>query len=214
MKIVFNFNSRLRGASPLAALLRGAACAFAVALTLCAAPAARADGVYWSTRDLLADFFRSSARVTYQRVVLQGAFKARVEARLGYALARDTYNVFVATTDGHVDGYAIIDDENGQHLPITFAVKISPTGAVERQEIVAYREARGDEVRDERFRRQFQGKTTRDAIRPGEDVQVVSGATISSRAMAIGVKRALVLVEETMLRPQQISAASAPTARR
>ena len=132
----------------------------------------------------------------------------RVEARLGYTLPRDSYTIFIATTGEHVDGYAVIDDELGEHLPITFAVKLSPTGVVERQEIVAYREPRGDEVRDERFRRQFQGKSVRDGVRAGEDIVTIGGATISSRSMAVGVKRVLVLVDEALLRPLQISAAS------
>ena len=99
-----------------------------------------------------------------------------------------------------------IDEENGQHLPITFAVKLSPDGVVQRQEIVAYREARGDEVRDARFRNQFVGKSARDPLLPGDDIVAVSGATISSRAMAVGVKRALVLFEE-LLRPTQAAGA-------
>jgi Na+-translocating ferredoxin:NAD+ oxidoreductase RnfG subunit len=71
---------------------------------------------------------------------------------------------------------------------------------VQRQEIVIYREARGDEVRDEHFRRQFVGKSARDACEVEQDIVAVSGATISSRAMAVGVKRALVLFDE-LVRP-------------
>jgi hypothetical protein len=180
------------------------------ALLLGAAPA-RAERAFWSTRDLLADatFFRSSDRVTYLQIDVTPADRARIEARLGYRLARDRYTIFVASTDGHVDGYALFDEELGEHLPITFAVKVSPAGVVERQEVVAYREARGDEVRDERFKRQFVGKTSRNALRAGDDIAAVSGATISSRAMAVGVRRALILVEELVLKPKQAATTSA-----
>jgi hypothetical protein len=170
---------------------------------LAAAAPARADRVFWTPRDLLADAFRSSATVGYRVFDLTPEQRARVEARLGYRLPRARYTIFVAQSGEHVDGYALIDDEPGEHMPITFAVKISPDGVVERQEIVAYREARGDEVRDERFKRQFVGKTSRDPVRAGEDIAAVSGATISSRAMANGVRRALVLVDELLLRPKQ-----------
>lgn len=184
MKTVFNFT-------------------FVVAALMLAALPARADTIYWTTRGLLADptFFGASKRVDFRQFQLTAAERARIEARLGYRLPRERYTIFVATTGDRVDGYALFDDEPGQHLPITFAVKISPGGVVERQEIVAYREPRGDEVRDERFKRQFVGKTAADALCAGDDVQVVSGATISSRAMAVGVKRALVLVEELVLKP-------------
>jgi Na+-translocating ferredoxin:NAD+ oxidoreductase RnfG subunit len=182
-----------------------------VAIAL-AASAAHADTVYWTPRALLGDptFFGASQKVTYQQIDLSAADRARIETRLGYKLGKDRWTIFVATTGERVDGYAIFDEELGQHLPISFAVKISPAGVVQRQEIVAYREARGDEVRDEHFKQQFIGKTARDRLTAGDDIAVVSGATISSRAMAVGVRRALVLVEELVLRAQHATA----TARR
>ena len=73
---------------------------------------------------------------------------------------------------------------------------------------MVYRERYGDEVRDPRFRQQFVGKTAADPLRPGEEVVAVSGATISSRAMALGVRRCLVLFDELVLRPQRESAGS------
>jgi hypothetical protein len=171
---------------------------------------ARAQGVYFSTRDLLADFFRSSQNVTYQKVELAGDMRARVKTRLGYEPKKGSYTFFIAQSNGKVDGYAFIDDENGEHLPITFAVKLSPTGVVERQEIVEYCEARGDEVRDLSFRKQFVGKSVADPLCPDRDIAVVSGATISSRAMAVGVKRALVLFD-MFVRPGQLAARAVTT---
>jgi Na+-translocating ferredoxin:NAD+ oxidoreductase RnfG subunit len=167
---------------------------------------ARADQVYFSARDLLADFFRSSQNVTYKKVQLDGAEVQRLQQRLGYAPSKSSYTFYVATSGAHVDGYAFIDEEKGEHLPITFAVKLSPQGKVMRQEIVVYRESRGDEVRDERFRAQFVGKSASDAIDTEQDIQAVSGATISSRAMAVGVKRACVLFDELVKPPHVASA--------
>jgi hypothetical protein len=178
-----------------------------VALLLAVALPARADQVYFTARDLLTDFFRSSDRVTYKKVELGATDRQRLQRRLGYTPARSSYIFYVAISGGHVDGYAFLDDEKGEHLPITFAVKLSPEGKVMRQEIVVYREARGDEVRDERFRQQFVGKSARDAIETDLDIQAVSGATISSRAMAVGVKRAVVLFEE-LVRPAAGATAS------
>jgi electron transport complex protein RnfG len=195
MKIVFNFKIKI-------ALLG--------LLAISAVPsAARAEGVYFSTRDLLVDFFRQSRSVTYRKLEIGENERARLKRRLGYVPARTSYTLYVATTGDRVDGYAIIDEENGEHLPITFAVKLSPSGMVERQEVVAYREARGDEVRDLSFRHQFVGKSARDPISADRDIAAVSGATISSRAMAIGVKRAVVLFDE-LVRPTQVVSASRP----
>jgi H+/Na+-translocating ferredoxin:NAD+ oxidoreductase subunit G len=169
-----------------------------LAAALAAAAPARADQVYYSSRDLLSDFFHSSQQVTYKKVAVDGVDRQRISQRLGYTLPRDSYTFYIATSGSHVDGYALIDEEKGEHLPITFAVKLSPDGHVVRQEVVVYREARGDEVRDDRFRRQFVGKSARDALQVDQDIVAVSGATISSRAMAVGVKRAVVLFDELL----------------
>jgi hypothetical protein len=172
-----------------------AACALAL-FGLLAAGAARAESTFFTTRALLAEFFPKSERVTYRTFVLDPSLKTRLTQRLGYCPAKDRYTIYVATTQGKVDGYALVDDERGLHQPITFATRLSPRGAVERLEIMVYREPRGDEVRDSRFRKQFEGKTAQDPMRIGSDVDAVSGATVSSASMATGVRRAAILVEE------------------
>src|SRR6185295_2520647 len=136
--------------------------------------------------------------------------RTRLKERLGYAPPRGEYTFFVATSGNRIDGYALIDEENGEHLPITFAVKLSPSGIVERQEIVAYREPRVDDVRDDHFRRQFVGKCARDPIATDQDIVAVSGATISSRAMAVGARRAVVLFDE-LTRAGQLAVAQPVT---
>ena len=181
----------------------------AMLLGALAAPA-HAQSVYFSTRDLLADFFKKSQNVTYQTINIDAAERDKLTRLLGYAPQKSHYTFFVATTGAKVDGYALIDEQKGEHLPITFAVKLSPDGVVQRQEIVAYREPRGDEVRDARFRKQFVGKSARDAIVAGQDIVAVSGATISSRAMAVGVKRAVVLFDELVKPTRLVSAGGHP----
>jgi hypothetical protein len=182
----------------------------AVALLAAAAPAARAETTYFTTRALLSDFFPKSERVTFRTFVLDSSLKARLRQRLGYAPAKDRYTVFIATTHGRVDGYAVIDDEPGLHQPITFATRLSPRGVVERLEIVAYREPRGDEVRDPRFRQQFTGKTAQDPLQLNRDIDAVSGATVSSASMTVGVRRAVILVEELALGLSTLASAPAP----
>lgn len=168
---------------------RGLQLASFLAPLLLAAPAS-AEEVYWTPKALLASFFPASERVTYVRV---DARRAELAARLGYTPTKASYVVFVAKTGAHVDGFAVIDEELGQHEPITFGVKLSPSAAVERVEVLVYREAYGSEVREARFRRQFEGKVAGDSLRLGEDVVAISGATISAKALAAGVRRATTL---------------------
>src|SRR5437762_7106280 len=154
----------------------GSALALVLVVATVARPA-RADGAaprtettsYYTTRDVLAQFFPRSEHVGYRTFALDKSIRTRLSQRLGYAPARDKYTIFVATTHGQIDGYAVVDDEQGLHQPITFATRLSPRGIVERVEIMVYREPRGDEVRDPRFRKQFPGKPSQDPLRPGRD---------------------------------------------
>jgi hypothetical protein len=187
-----------------------------------AAPSARADAApktetsYYSTRTVLAEFFPNSEHVGFRTFAVDRTVRARLAQRLGYTPARDKYTIFVATTHGKIDGYAVVDDEQGLHQPITFATRLSPRGMVERVEIMVYREPRGDEVRDVRFRKQFQGKTSQDPLRLNRDIDAVSGATVSSASLAVGVRRATILVEELALGLSTLASgpAAAPTGER
>ncbi len=174
-----------------------------VTVLLCLSGAVRAD-VFYTPRTVLAAFFPSSKRVTYRQLALTPEVRQRLGVRLGAALPRESYTFYVAlggATGETVDGYALIDEASGQYMPITYAVKFSPKGEVERMEIMVYLEKYGSEVRDDRFRRQFVGKTLSAPLILGSDVVVVSGASISSRALVAGVRRSLFLLDELILHP-------------
>lgn len=172
-------------------------------LSLTPSPAS-ASATYFTTAGVLKEFFPNSERVTYRKIPLTREKREILTKRLGYQPKLSEYVVFVALTGDRVDGYAVIDDERGQHEPITFAVKFSPQGVVERQEVMVYREKYGEEIVDSRFRVQFVGKTGNDPLRAGRDIDVVTGATISSRSMAVGVRRAIALVEELVIKPEAV----------
>jgi Na+-translocating ferredoxin:NAD+ oxidoreductase RnfG subunit len=83
----------------------------------------------------------------------------------------------------------------GKEQPITFMVAVSPEGAVQAVEVLAYRESQGSEIRSKRFMRQFTGKTLAAPLKLGRDIDSISGASLSSRSTAYAVKKALALVD-------------------
>jgi len=149
---------------------------------------------YWEPDALVADAFPGADTHTVQ-LDLSPADQADLRRQLGRPVPKDAYSFIEADKDGHVEGYLLFDEQKGQHEPITFAVVLSPDAVVLRQEVVVYRERYGDGVANPRFRAQFIGKSSVDALKPGKDVDIVSGATISSVAMTVGVKRAIALTE-------------------
>jgi Na+-translocating ferredoxin:NAD+ oxidoreductase RnfG subunit len=153
---------------------------------------------YWEVGPVLKSFFPSSKRVSPKEVSLSDATAADIAKKLGVSTLKRDWKVYVAERDGQRDGFAIVDQEKGMHEPIDFAVRFSTGGVVERIEILEYREAYGDEVRGERFRAQFRGKTANDPITAGKDIDIVSGASISSRSVALGVKRDTLILQAAL----------------
>jgi hypothetical protein len=178
------------------------------AVAVCSAGGARATD-FFTPRALLSQHFHDSERVSYVRINLTSAQRAHVEARLGRALPKPSYTFFVAATRGQVDGYALFDEQVGQHEPISFVTFFDSEGRVTDVQVVAYREPYGDGIRGARFRKQFVGRSVSSQFRPGTDIDAVSGATISSRSMCIGVERATALFDETVAKPAAMAQATA-----
>jgi Na+-translocating ferredoxin:NAD+ oxidoreductase RnfG subunit len=155
--------------------------------------------VYYSVRGLLAEQFRQSQLVDFQRIQLSTDRRAELGRQLGQKLERGEYIFYVAHSGDQVDGYALFDREIGQHEYIDFATFFDGEGRVTRVEVVAYREPYGDGIRSKRFRSQFVGKEAASGFKPGHDIDVISGATLSARAMAKAVKRATLLLHDTVL---------------
>lgn len=104
--------------------------------------------------------------------------------------------VTVAERDGLVVGYAVAETVVSRSGPFTIRVVLSPEAVVKEVQITNYPGLRGGEVRRESFRRQFVGLGPADSLRVGRDVDAVTGATISSHAVARGVRRAVRLVRD------------------
>ncbi len=149
---------------------------------------------YFTPKEVLTKFFKRGdvdPHVTYKSFKLTDDEATDIAKRLGVnasALKRD-WSIYVGAREGQRVGYAVLDKEVGLHEYIDYGVRFGLSGAIEDVEIMAYRENYGDQVRQERYRRKFVGKTASDPIVAGRDIDIISGATYSSRSVALGVKR-------------------------
>ena len=99
--------------------------------------------------------------------------------------------VWKAEAGGRVAGFLVFDRVVGKHLFIDYVVALSPAGAVQRVEILEYRESYGGEIRSPSWLAQFVGKTSSSPLQVGADIRNISGATLSSMHVTEGVKRIL-----------------------
>lgn len=149
--------------------------------------------VFLSPTEAIKLIFQDSQEVYQEKKTLDADLQRKAQEILGYTVPETTLNFYVGKTNGKVDGYALIDHQVGKVMPITFITRINPEGKVEDVEIMVYRESHGGEVKSKRFLNQFKDKTWESPIQIQRDIVNISGATLSSRALTVGVKRALVL---------------------
>lgn len=120
---------------------------------------------------------------------------AALESRLGWRVPPGEVVFHRASRKGEDLGWAVVTEEKGRFKPITFMVHVGSDGRVAMVLVMVYRESRGDGVKRQRFLKQFRKKDAADPLRLNRDIRMVSGATLSSRALTAGVKRVLMQVE-------------------
>lgn len=149
--------------------------------------------VYLTPADALKLIFKDSQEVIKEDHPIGPEQRQQAQALLGYDLPKSQYTFYLGRSGGKVDGYAIVDEQIGKVQPITFVTRIEPDGKVSAVEIMVYRESHGGDVASKRFLNQFKQKSLNSELRLHGDIVNISGATLSSHALVVGVKRALTL---------------------
>lgn len=145
------------------------------------------ETVYLTKLEALKLAFPGIKKVKKKKVWLTDSQRDAISGILGepYDERRVTY--YIGVKDGAPVGYVTIGNEIGRSYPITFMVVINPDGTVKDVEIMVYREPHGWEVRFEPFMKQFFG---RDANDPFDNINNITGATLSVRSMTRGTRKA------------------------
>jgi len=141
--------------------------------------------VYLTVEQAQKEMFGDEA-LTPLPLVLSAAQIAAIERDSGVKVASPIVRVWKAPS-----GYFFADAVIGKHDLIEYAVGLDANGRVRGVEILEYREAYGGEVRNAAWRAQFDGKRHGDALRLGEDIQGISGATLSCQHLTDGIRRLL-----------------------
>lgn len=141
-----------------------------------------------------------AASVASEVKTLTPVQRETLQRKTALRFPESSYKFFVGRDkDGRPSGCAVIMNEIGKEEYITFIVGVGSKGDVSNVAVMEYRETRGEEVREQRFLRQFRGKKLDDPITVDRDIVNYTGATLSSHAIARGVKKALALVQEFYL---------------
>lgn len=129
-------------------------------------------------------------------ITLDGEVLAAVQDRLKRKDVETAHRLFIGLKGGAPMGYAVVTEEIGKYLPITFMVGVDTSGRCADVAVMVHREKIGTECSKRRYLDQIKGKTLADPIRRNRDLLTVSGATLSCDGVARGVRKALAVVHE------------------
>src|SRR5215510_10801484 len=129
--------------------------------------------------------------LTASPVKLAPAQRKAIEQASGVRVLHDEQQVWRVNGGG----WFIVDEVIGKHEFISYAVGLNADGSVKQIEVMDYRETYGYEIRNEKWRNQFVGKTSKSKLKLDDDIKNISGATLSSRHITDGVKRLLAFHE-------------------
>jgi Na+-translocating ferredoxin:NAD+ oxidoreductase RnfG subunit len=124
-------------------------------------------------------------------VKLTSTQRKAIEQASGVRVLRDEQQVWRVSGGG----WFIVDEVVGKHEFITYAAGLNADGSVKQIEIMDYRETYGGQIRDQKWRAQFVGKTGKSTLKLDSDIKNISGATLSCRHITDGVKRLLAFYE-------------------
>lgn len=111
------------------------------------------------------------------------------------SIKQKAFSAWLAEANGKTVGYFFVDNVIGKHEEITYAVGFSQDKKVLGVEIIEYRETHGFEVKEQGWRSQFVGKSASDKLKVGDDIQNISGATLSAIHVTEGVRKLAHLLE-------------------
>lgn len=152
--------------------------------------------VFLNEAQALNAIFGPDVTATRELKSLTDAQRKQLEQSSGLHFPESSYTFLPVAKHNQPAGYGLVVNEIGKSEPITFMVGMGADGKVVDVALMVFRESRGAEVKEQRFLRQFHGKRVGDPIQVDRDILNYTGATLSSKALARGVKRALLLLQQ------------------
>jgi len=162
---------------------------FILVLIVLLIPWAAASETYQEPVDFIDDVFKHSSP-NRASVWITRELSGPIESILGHPLAFRRVSYWE-----HGGRTAWILEEIGKEKPITTGIVID-NGRIERVKVLVFRESRGWEVRHTFFTDQFRQATLEPDLRLDRQIDGISGATLSVRALKKQARVALFLSQQ------------------
>jgi Na+-translocating ferredoxin:NAD+ oxidoreductase RnfG subunit len=135
-----------------------------------------------------------------QAVMLSPEQIKTLAAMAGTPVNPSQWHVFAAKSGETLLGYVMTDAVIGKFMLINYAVAFGTDGTIRDVEILSYREEHGGEVRTTAWRKQFTGKSAAAPLRINDDIQNISGATMSCTHLTDGIRRLAAYAQSVLVK--------------
>jgi transcriptional regulator of nitric oxide reductase len=161
-------------------------------LVLSATVSPAAATVFHARDEALELAFPAADRTEARDFYLTRAQHEEIEQIAAAELDSDLLTVYAGYEGERLLGYAIFDTHVVRTLPETFLVVLAPDGRVTATHVLAFYEPL-EYAPGERWLEQFRDKREPDALRIGQGIAAITGSTLTSHAVAAGIRRALAI---------------------
>jgi Na+-translocating ferredoxin:NAD+ oxidoreductase RnfG subunit len=156
----------------------------------------KAEGIKSDVEEILGVEFSSHSTITMKKFELPSVLKAQTEKKVQQRFFKDYVYLWKICQSDSLAGYAILDNTYGKSLPITFLVIFTPAGEIRRMDIIRYREPYGGAIGSRHWLDQFIGKSVNDEFKVDNDVDTISGATISVHSITRATQKLVILMTQ------------------
>lgn len=122
---------------------------------------------------------------TLEQLAVDAALNEKTPVELGGE------NLFNIVKEGKSLGYLYLGEAPSMKKVFDYVVLFNPDMSIKKSKILIYREDYGRQVGSQRWLKQFIGKKSGESLAYGEDIDAISGATISAKSMTLAVSNVL-----------------------
>jgi len=143
---------------------------------------------------IILENYSDSVKIFDYKYILSNPLKLNSEKYARQRFLGKFIYYYEIKNEDEIIGYALLDNVKGKVKPITYLIIFNTDLSIKKVEIIKYREEHGGEVENEFWLSQFKSKTIDSNLQLDNDIDGISGATISVKSIINGVKRLLYLI--------------------
>jgi len=154
------------------------------------------QGIKEKTYDIIHSELGKDVEIIPSKFNIPSNIKSKVAKEVRQYFYSDAVYIFKILRADSISSIGILDNVYGKSMPITFLVLFNAGGNILSTNVVKYREPYGGGVKIRNWNDQFKGKNSKSNYKIGENIDSISGATISVRSLTKGIRKLTLLYEE------------------